>query len=180
MSHPRTRHILWTIVLVLAIAATLTPLAAAVATRKRHMWNPATWPQFVGVHKSNMLIFSSIWKGGLTSTGWMYDGLAINTSPWRPTYPHIGNVYGGTPPISFRLHAIAIPLWNLALPPLALAYIALRRSRRYKHMTFRGQCPNCGYPGTGLPNSGSKVTCPECGQSIISTAEILAITSSGS
>lgn len=147
---------------VAAAAVTLGLLAAWGGTWSHNPWR-GVFPRYVGVHAGNLLVISSVWQAGEAgvyawqSDGWDYD--AMNAGPavrWRPGYTRIGNAYGGVPRFRGTLHAVTIPLWNLALPMGFLAGWWLRRPENWRRP---GQCTACGYDLCGSPDRA----CPECG-----------------
>lgn len=56
---------------------------------------------------------------------------------------------------------ISLPLWCLALPFAARAFVTERRHRRLVTRARIGKCLNCGYDRAGVP---AEAVCPECGK----------------
>ncbi len=79
-------------------------------------------------------------------------------SPWYPTTSTATISVVSVPPVTMRLYALYIPLWNLiviAAAAAGFAHIRLRRLRR------PDRCPRCGYDVSGITGR-----CPECGHGI--------------
>lgn len=156
---PRTKA---NLLLSAAAITTLVALAAIASwyfTRSRNAWSSPNWPMFVGVHEGRVLFLSSLWTGGLSSSGWIYDALAFrDLGHLLPRYTRIGDTYSGTPPFNSLLYAFSVPIWYGSLPLAVLASVFARRSAAIR-ASGRNLCLNCGYPREGL----NSAACPECG-----------------
>lgn len=141
--------------MILAVAA----VASWFLCRGRNAWASPGWPRFAGVHHGRVLVLSSLWDGGLSSSGWIYDshGFGHLGHLW-PRYTLIGDTYSGTPPFKALLHAASVPIWYAAVPFVLVALRQVRRARAARALASNA-CPRCGYPLKGLPTS----VCPECG-----------------
>lgn len=156
---PRRRCSLHVSAAALAALLALGAVAAWYLTIDRNAWNSPRWPQFAGIHKGRVLVLSSIWTGGLSSDGWIYDALDFgNLGHIFPRYTRIGDTYAGTPPFNSLLFAASVPIWYAAIPLAVLSRHFVRRSRAIR-ASSNNLCPNCGYPREGLKTDA----CPECG-----------------
>ncbi len=131
-------------------------------TLSRNAWQ-ATFPNYITLHKGNLVLISSLWQRSATgthaaqSTGWIYTASIFFRPPRAiPAWVFIGNAYDGTPPYIAKLHAAVIPAWLFALPPAFFAWRTLRRPELWRPP---GHCP-CGYDRAGL----GPLPCPECGR----------------
>lgn len=141
-------------------------LVAWFATRHRTSFYTYQ-PKFVEIHRGNVVLMSSIWSGGLSSKGWMYDVFFVSKPSFHPTYFRIGQSYLGTPAFNTRLYGLFIPIWNIAIVPGLIAIFAGRRARKLWHIAMAHGCPKCGYSSEGLVTEDSNTAvCPECGTQI--------------
>ena len=156
---PRTKaNLLLSAEAITALAA-LAAIGAWYLTLHRNAWRGPDWPMFVGVHEGRVLLLSSLWTGGLSSSGWIYDALAFgDLGHLLPRYTRIGDTYSGTPPFKSLLYAFSVPMWYAAVPLALLAYVFARRAAAIR-ASGRNLCMNCGYPREGLKSAA----CPECG-----------------
>ena len=156
---PRRSSTLHASAAALAALLALAAVASWYLTIDRNAWKSPLWPQFLGVHEGRVFIFSSIWDGGLSSSGWIYDARSFGKlGHLLPQYTRIGDTYSGTPPFNSVFYAANFPLWYAAIP-LALVARSFTRRARAIRASSRGLCLSCGYPREGLRTAA----CPECG-----------------
>ena len=165
MKHRPNKPALHRALALLATVAALAAVACWYATRGANAWaltasRAPEWPRYAGVHQGRIILLSSLWDGGLSSTGWIYDAKGTgNLGHAVPRYTNEGDTYGGTPPFNSLLYAASVPIWYAAIP---FAMLALHQFRcaRWASRIAHNFCPRCAYSKDGL----STTNCPECGR----------------
>lgn len=163
---PLRKARVWMMLALLLVAVTVALCGVWCVTRNAMPFSH-TQPRFTAIHKGNIVLMSSIWTGGMSSTGWMYDTFLRGTSSWMPTYVQIGTSYGGTPAFNTNLFAVFIPIWNIALVFAAITALAGGRAWRLRRIAMASGCPKCGYDTRSLAGQERAAVCPECGMVLV-------------
>ncbi|MBS0198729.1 MAG: hypothetical protein JSR77_18430 [Planctomycetes bacterium] len=162
-SHLQARR--WRLASWACAAFAVATLALWGATLRRSAWGAAAWPRFWCVSNGRVMVFSSLWNGGLFSNGWIYDAIGTTPNPWLPAYERIGDTYSGTPAYVTRLHAASVPLWYFGVAPVGVACWSRKRARSLAAEAGQSACAGCGYSRAGLRTvAGGQAVCPECGR----------------
>lgn len=155
---PRRNAALHRFIAVFAVILAFAAVTWWLVSRARNAWTTSPWPMYAGVHQGRVILLSSLWDGGLSSRGWIYDATGTgNLGHILPRYTLVGDTYGGTPPFKSLLYAASVPIWYAAVPLSLLARHHMRRARAASALASSA-CPRCEYSLEGLNTR----VCPEC------------------